>query len=224
LFKFGGNLTQGQFVLLKDKQPDPALPVRGGFEDRTGHVGDAGPDMEERKKMLEAVKTAKSESAVGLLNPNLAGYEAAMNVAPIYPGLYRMKLSLWGFHWNGGKPEPGTDQAAVLRAHEEGKQQEGGRLLRAFTAPSMASVTTAASARDTSAIFSPVAGLRTVTVSPPGCHWPSIHASGSNQKSGSVFMFMDHNYSHETAPNLAASSQKTARIVSLHSTRRVFRR
>jgi hypothetical protein len=139
LFKFGGNLVQGQFVLLKDKLPDPALPVRGGFEDKQGHVGDAGPDLEERKKQFEAVKAAKSESAVGLLNPNLAGYEAAMNVSPIYAGLYRMKLSLWGFQWNAGKPEPGPDQAAVLRAHEEGKQQEGGRLLRAFTAPSMKS-------------------------------------------------------------------------------------
>jgi mono/diheme cytochrome c family protein len=139
LFKFGGNLVQGQFVLLKDKQPDPALPVRGGFEDKQGHVGDAGPDMEERKKQHEAVKAAKSESAVGLLNPNLAGYEAAMNVSPIYAGMYRMKLSLWGFQWNAGKPEPGAAQAAVLRAHEEGKQQEGGRLLRAFTAPSMKS-------------------------------------------------------------------------------------
>ena len=139
LFKFGGNLVQGQFVLLKDKQPDPALPVRGGFEDKQGHVGDAGPDLEERKKKHEAVKAAKSESAVGLLNPNLAGYEAAMNVSPIYAGLYRMKLSLWGFQWNAGKPEPGVNQAAVLRAHEEGKQQEGGRLLRAFTAPSMKS-------------------------------------------------------------------------------------
>ena len=139
LFKFGGNLVQGQFVLLKDKQPDPALPVRGGFEDKQGHVGDAGPDLDERKKQLEAVKAAKSESAVGLLNPNLAGYEAAMNVSPIYAGLYRMKLSLWGFQWNAGKLEPGPDQAAVLRAHEEGKQQEGGRLLRAFTAPSMKS-------------------------------------------------------------------------------------
>ncbi|MFN7561366.1 MAG: DUF1587 domain-containing protein, partial [Prosthecobacter sp.] len=138
LFKFGGNLLQGQFVLLKDKQPDPALPVRGGFEDKKGHVGDAGPDLEERRKLLEAVK--KSESAVGLLNPNLAGYEAAMNVSPIYAGMYRMKLSLWGFHWNEGKPEPcAAPQAAVLRAHEEGKQQEGGRVLRAFTAPSMKS-------------------------------------------------------------------------------------
>lgn len=139
LFKFGGNLVQGQFVLLKDKQPDPALPVRGGFEDKQGYVGDEGPDLDERKKLLEAVKSSKSESAVGLLNPNLAGYEAAMNVSPIYAGMYRMKLSLWGFQWNAGKPEPGPDQAAVLRAHEEGKQQEGGRLLRAFTAPSMKS-------------------------------------------------------------------------------------
>ena len=139
LFKFGANLVQGQFVLLKDKQPDPALPVRGGFEDRQGYVGDEGPDLDERRKQLDAVKTAKSASAVGLLNPNLAGYEAALNVSPIYAGLYRMKLSLWGFQWSAGKPEPGVDQAAVLRAHEEGKQQEGGRLLRAFTAPSMRS-------------------------------------------------------------------------------------
>lgn len=138
LFKFGGNLLQGQYVLLKDKQPDPTLPVRGGFEDRKGHVGDDGPDLEERRKLLEVVK--KSQSAVGLLNPNLAGFEAAMNVSPIYAGMYRMKLSLWGFHWNQGRPEAcKAPQAAVLRAHEEGKQQEGGRLLRAFTAPSMKS-------------------------------------------------------------------------------------
>ncbi|MEY4485467.1 MAG: hypothetical protein RL693_2919 [Verrucomicrobiota bacterium] len=138
LFKFGGNLLQGQYVLLKDKQPDPALPVRGGFEDKKGHVGDDGPDLAERKKVIEGVKN--SQSAVGLLNPNLAGFEAAMNVSPIYAGMYRMKLSLWGFHWNQGKPEAcKTPQAAVLRAHEDGKQQEGGRLLRAFTAPSMQS-------------------------------------------------------------------------------------
>lgn len=139
LFKFGGNLLQGQFVLLKDQQPDPALPVRGGFEDKQGHVGDAGPDLEARRLQLEALKKAGSTSAVGLLNPNLAGYEAAMNVAPIYAGNYRLRLSLWGFEWNQGKPMPGPDQAAVLRAHEEGHQQEGGRLLALFTAASMQS-------------------------------------------------------------------------------------
>ncbi len=101
--------------MLKEKQPDPALPVRGGFEDKKGFVGDQGPDFQERRKLLDAVKSMKSESAVGLLNPNLAGYEAAMNVSPIYAGRYRMKLSLWGFHWDQGKPVPcDAPQAAGL--------------------------------------------------------------------------------------------------------------
>jgi hypothetical protein len=140
LFKFGGNLSHGQYVLLKDKQPDPALPVRGGFEDKKGHVGHEGPDLKDRGLLVKSPAVAQSQSAVGLLNPNLAGYEAAMNVAPIYAGTYRLRLSVWGFRWANGKPNPcDVPQAAVLRAHEEGKQQEGGRLLSAFTAPSMES-------------------------------------------------------------------------------------
>ena len=140
LFKFGANLAHGQFVLLKDKQPDPALPVRGGFEDKKGHVGFEGPDLKDRGALVKSSAVAKSQSAVGLLNPNLAGYEAAMNVAPIFAGNYRLRLSIWGFRWANGRPTPcEAPQAAVLRAHEEGKQQEGGRLLSAFTAPSMES-------------------------------------------------------------------------------------
>ena len=140
LFKFGANLSHGQYVLLKDKEPDPALPVRGGFEDKKGHVGFEGPDFKDRGALVKSPAVAKSQSAVGLLNPNLAGYEAAMNVSPIYAGNYRLRLSIWGFRWANGKPNPcDAPQAAVLRAHEEGKQQEGGRLLSAFTAPSMQS-------------------------------------------------------------------------------------
>lgn len=140
LFKFEMNLVEGQYVLLADKRPDPALPVRGGFEDRQGHVGAEGPDLEERHGLVRALKSADSTSAVGLLNPNLAGYEAALNVAPIHAGSYRLRISLWGFRWNAGRPEPcGAPQAAVLRAHAEGRQQEGGRLLRVLTAPSLES-------------------------------------------------------------------------------------
>lgn len=141
LFKFTGNLQQGQFVLLKDKQPDAAYPPRGGFENVKGYIAakDAEVDMPERKRLYEQNQIAKSNSAVGLLNPNLAGYEAAMNVSPIFAGNYRMRVSTWGFQWNAGKVERGADQAAVLRAHEEGKQQEGGRLLSLFTAPSLKS-------------------------------------------------------------------------------------
>lgn len=140
LFKFGANLAHGQFVLLKDKEPDPDLPVRGGEEDKKGHVGFEGPDFEERKALVKDEKVRQSRSAVGLLNPNLGGYEAAMNVAPIYPGMYRLRVSVWGFQWENARPNPcSAPQAAVLRAHEEGKQQEGGRLLSSFTAPSLQS-------------------------------------------------------------------------------------
>lgn len=168
LFKFGANLAHGQFVLLKDKQPDPALPVRGGHEDKHGHVGFEGPDLAARNALVKSPAVAQSQSAVGLLNPNLAGYEAAMNVAPIYAGTYRLRLSVWGFRWANGRPNPcDVPQAAVLRAHEEGKQQEGGRLLSAFTAPSMESkvgeITTWLDAHE-SIVFDPVSvpwnGLR----------------------------------------------------------------
>jgi hypothetical protein len=168
LFKFGANLAHGQFVLLKDKQPDPALPVRGGHEDKKGHVGFEGPDLPARNSLVKSPAVAQSQSAVGLLNPNLAGYEAAMNVAPIYAGTYRLRLSVWGFRWANGRPNPcDAPQAAVLRAHEEGKQQEGGRLLSVFTAPSMESkvgeVTTWLDAHE-SIVFDPVSvpwnGLR----------------------------------------------------------------
>jgi hypothetical protein len=137
LFKFGGNLTHGNFVLLKDKQPDPALPIPGRLKDAEGKpIPENSP--EERKKVFDANAVAKSQSAVGLLWPNLAGWEAAMNVAPIYAGRYRMRLSLWGFQLNKGVVEAvASSQAAVLRAHEEGHQQEGGRLLATFTAASL---------------------------------------------------------------------------------------
>jgi mono/diheme cytochrome c family protein len=140
LVKFGGNLTQGNFVLLKDRQPDPALPLRGGYEEVEWYISaaDADADMAERNQLFRDHKITESTSSVGLLVPNLAGYEAAMNVAPIWPGRYRLRLSLWGFQWNKGVVEPSpVSQAAVLRAHAEGQQQEGGRLLGTCTAASL---------------------------------------------------------------------------------------
>lgn len=127
LFKFGANLIHGQYVLLKDKQPDPALPVRGGFEDKRGFVDFRGPDLEERRKQVDVIKKTQSRSAVGLLNPNLAGYEAAMNVSPLYAGHYRLRLSLWGFQWNQGKPEPCACAAGRRIAGARGGEAAGRR-------------------------------------------------------------------------------------------------
>ncbi|MCE9630439.1 MAG: DUF1592 domain-containing protein [Planctomycetia bacterium] len=162
LFKFGGNLTQGNFVLLKDSRPDPALPLRGGFEEVEWYINapHADDDMADRSRLFRDNKVAESTSSVGLLVPNLAGYEAAMNVAPIYAGMYRLRLSLWGFQWNKGSVDPApASQAAVLRAHEDGHQQEGGRLLAMFTAPSLSprehEITTWLDAHE-SIVFDPV--------------------------------------------------------------------
>ncbi|MCX7414310.1 MAG: DUF1592 domain-containing protein [Planctomycetia bacterium] len=141
LAKFSGNLMNGNFVLLKDLRPDPALPLRAGYDDVEWYISaaDADADMAERARLFRDHAIGTSPSSVGLLVPNLAGYEAAMNVSPIYPGRYRLRLSLWGFQWNKGSVDPTiASQAAVLRAHAEGQQQEGGRLLGTFTAASLA--------------------------------------------------------------------------------------
>ena len=74
LFKFGPNLAHGQYVLLKDKAPDPTLPVRGGEEDKQGHVGFEGADLAERTQLVKELKVSQNQSAVGLLNVILMYY------------------------------------------------------------------------------------------------------------------------------------------------------
>jgi hypothetical protein len=138
-FKFEFNLTNGDFVLLKDGQPDPALPVRGGFEDVAGIITakDQDADLKERKRLWEENKVAESTSSVGLLVPNGPGFEAAWNVAPVFAGPYRLRMSVWGFQWNAGTIAGTAPQAAALHAHAYGRQEEGGHLLGLFTAPSL---------------------------------------------------------------------------------------
>lgn len=115
--------------------------MRGGFDEVQGFIRapNADADIEERKRLLQQNETAKSQSSVGLLTPNLAGYEAAMNVSP---DLFR-RLSGCGCRYGafiGIREKLNQSQRhrrPSSRAHEEGKQQEGGRLLKAFTAPSL---------------------------------------------------------------------------------------
>ena len=138
LFKFTFNLQLGDYVLLKDGQPDPAFPVRGGFDDVKGIITapNLDADLAERRRIWDAHKIAESTSSVGLLAPGGPGFEAAWNVAPVFPGFYRLKMSVWGFQWNAGQVEDVAPQAATLWAHAHGRQEEGGRLIGLFTAPS----------------------------------------------------------------------------------------
>ncbi|VTU02552.1 secreted protein containing duf1588 : Uncharacterized protein OS=Chthoniobacter flavus Ellin428 GN=CfE428DRAFT_4339 PE=4 SV=1: PSD3: PSD5: PSD4: PSCyt3: PSD2 [Gemmataceae bacterium] len=168
LFKFAGNIQQGQFVLLKDMRPDPSYPPRGGYEGVRGYIAaaDADADLPDRRRLYERNRVAASRSAVGLLNPNLAGYEAALNVAPVYAGTYRLALSLWGFQWDAGAVGTAPDQAAALRAHPEGKQQDGGRLLGLFTAPAL---------RPNVQEFTAWVGAReSIVLDPVSLHWRGL--------------------------------------------------
>jgi hypothetical protein len=142
LFKLKQQVIEGNSVLLKNGQPDPAMPLLNAFPDRKGRV----PEIRERdpeiwkprQKLYDDQKLGASDDSVGILMENMPGRETAVDIAVLYPGRYRMRLSTWGFHWNKGKVEQAESlQAAVLRAHADGRQQEEGRTLALFDAPSL---------------------------------------------------------------------------------------
>jgi len=62
-----------------------------------------------------------------------------MNVSPIYAGLYRMKLSLWGFQWNAGKPEPDQIEPPCCEPMRKANSRKAVACCEHFTAPSMKS-------------------------------------------------------------------------------------
>lgn len=143
LFKLKSQVVEGNSVLLKNGQPDPAMPLLNAFSDRPGHfipeamVRDS-PLWNTRWKLYEEAMRTSGDDSIGILMENMAGRESAVDFSALYPGRYRMRFSTWGFHWNKGKVEPAlTRQAMALRAHAEGRQQEEGRLLELVDAPSL---------------------------------------------------------------------------------------
>ncbi|NBU28711.1 MAG: DUF1587 domain-containing protein, partial [Caulobacteraceae bacterium] len=121
LFKLKQQVIEGNSVLLKNGQPDPAMPLLNAFPDRKGRV----PEIRERdpeiwkprQKLYDDQKLGASDDSVGILMENMPGRETAVDIAVLYPGRYRMRLSTWGFRWNKGKVEQAESlQAAVLRA------------------------------------------------------------------------------------------------------------
>jgi hypothetical protein len=164
LFKLKSQVVEGNSVLLKNGQPDPAMPLLDAFPERRGivkEIRERDPAVwQARLKLYEERAFAAGDDSVGILMENMAGRESALDVSVLYPGRYRLRLSTWGFHWNQGKVEPAVvPQAAVLRAHEEGRQQEEGRALALFDAPSLMpavhEVTTWLDAHET-LVFDPV--------------------------------------------------------------------
>lgn len=93
----------------------------------------------DRKRLLLERGIDKSTNAVGLLghlNYGLGG-SVVLGVALIYPGLDRLRMSLWAFQWNKGSIEPAlASQALAIWGSDNTQLQTGSRLVTMFSAPS----------------------------------------------------------------------------------------
>jgi len=123
-------ILNGDGVLLKDKKPDPNFPPAG----EQNHL-DQGAH--------ERMGSFSTGSTVGLfrhedesMNPYF------MDHVTIYPGLYRVRTSLWSFQWDKGTvlPARGTEAArlSVVQLTGDGRGgQHPSYVLGYYDAPSM---------------------------------------------------------------------------------------
>ncbi len=94
-------VMNGDGVLLRDKEPDPAFPPANAFS----HI-DQGAH--------ESIGSFDTGSTVGLFrheDESLSPY--FMEHVTIYPGMYRVRTSLWSFQWDKGRVLPARDTEAA---------------------------------------------------------------------------------------------------------------
>jgi hypothetical protein len=109
----GHILGNGDGVLLKDMKPDPEYPPAG----EQGHI-DQGAH--------ERVGSFTHGSSVGLFRHEDESFKAYFyEFAALYPGRYRLRLSVWSFGWDKGAvlPARGTEAArlSVVQLSEDGR-------------------------------------------------------------------------------------------------------
>jgi hypothetical protein len=142
LFKFGGNMAQGTYVLLKNLKADPLMPLKYPPDPGLSPAEKAAIEQQtfaERRKLVFGGPVSKSQGAVGMLVGRHGEHSPEMGFSTLFAGPYRMRVSTWSFTWDKGEVGPiDSSQTLVLRAHRAERQQNEGRLLAAFTAPSLA--------------------------------------------------------------------------------------
>ncbi len=96
-------VLNGDGVLLKDKKPDPEFPPAG----EQAHFDQGAHERMDSFKVTSSVGLFRHEDES--LSPYFAEFVA------IYPGLYRVKTSLWSFQWDKGRvlPSRGTEAARL---------------------------------------------------------------------------------------------------------------
>ncbi len=123
-------IMHGDGVLLKNKQPDPDFPPAGA------HIHlDEGAHAR--------MGSFRNGSSVGLFRHEDESFSPYfIEFCAIYPGKYRMKLSLWSFKWDKGNvlPARGTEAARLSIVQLGGDGRGGGHpstVLGYFDAPSL---------------------------------------------------------------------------------------
>ena len=116
MLKFRQNLISGAAVLLD------------GFKPETGWCNDGRKDPDEPG--TNGKDAPLSGKSVGFFTPKQGGHEKYFSFVPVYPGRYRMRMSIWSFVWNHGvvEPSPRTEVATL---------QYDTRSLGYFDAPSL---------------------------------------------------------------------------------------
>lgn len=116
MLKFRQNLVTGAAVLLN------------GFEPEKGWCNDGRKDPDEPKTDGRAAPL--SGRSVGFFLPMHGGHEKYISFVPVYPGRYRMRMSIWSFVWNHGTVEPSPQSEVAMLQHDT-------RVLGYFDAPSL---------------------------------------------------------------------------------------
>lgn len=125
-------LLNGDGVLLKNKKPDPAFPPAG----EQSHLDEGAH---------ERMGTFRTGSSVGLFRHEDESFNPYfIEHVTIYPGLYRVRTSLWAFQWDKGQvlPARGTEAArlSVVQLTGDGRGgQHPSYVLGYFDAPSIES-------------------------------------------------------------------------------------
>ena len=116
MLKFRQNLISGAAVLLDGFKPDTAWCNDGRKDpDEPGTDGKSAP---------------LSGKSVGFFTPKQGGHEKYISFVPMFPGRYRMRMSIWSFVWNHGTVEPSPrPEVATLQCDT--------RSLGYFDAPSL---------------------------------------------------------------------------------------
>jgi hypothetical protein len=123
-------LLNGDGVLLRDQKPDPEFPPAGDYNhlDQGAH---------------ERMESFSHGASVGLFrheDESMSPY--FMEHVTVYPGLYRVRTSLWSFQWDKGSvlPARGTEAArlSVVQLTGDGRGgQHPSYVLGYYDAPSL---------------------------------------------------------------------------------------